>query len=102
MRRPCEICSALQPDGASPEPSARYLLIETRVVAVCSIHSKTITGAKVKTLDALSALFTEGAGNRSLLPRRAPVNRRVFPPRPEGRRRGDGRRNLDSSLHQDG
>jgi hypothetical protein len=96
MRRPCEICCAQSKEGESPEPSARYVLVEARVIALCGAHYKTVTQAKAKTLAEVNALFAESDGQRSLLSRRAPVDRRVFPPRPEGRRRSDGRRDVDS------
>ncbi len=37
----------------------------------------------------------ETDGRRSLVTRRSPVDRRVFPPRPEGRRLAVGRRTID-------
>jgi hypothetical protein len=90
MRRPCEICAKNRP-GAEVE-SDRYVLIESRVVALCGKHASVVKKAGTKTLHELQTQFKEITGARSLLPRRGASNRRLFPARPEGRRRSDGRR----------
>jgi hypothetical protein len=49
-----------------------------------------------KTWEELRAIFREANGKRSPIPRRLEIeDRRVFPPRPEGRRRSYGRRTHD-------
>jgi hypothetical protein len=65
-------------------------------VELCAEHAEAARAASVETLSELKALFPEPTGKRSLVDRRAPLDRRVFPPRPEGRRRApDGRRATD-------
>jgi hypothetical protein len=90
VQRACEICSGTKDQGKVT--SDRYLLIEGRVVALCASHLTAVKRSKIKTLAALHKAFREMTGARSLMSRRATSNRRVFPARPEGRRKGDGRR----------
>lgn len=97
MLRPCEICC--QGPAQKEAESCIYVLIENRVVALCEAHAKAVKKARIKTVAALEALFHETTGARSKLPRRAAQNRRLFPPRPEGRRKSDGRRWSDA-LHE--
>jgi hypothetical protein len=107
MRRKCEICASLEtwgaPADADQRPASdrqtartRRLLLQDRVVAVCDAHAQVIAEAGCTTLEQLCELFPEAAGYRSLLPRRAALDRRVFPPRPEGRRHAGGRRATDA------
>jgi hypothetical protein len=96
VRRPCEICS--KKHGSEAPVSDRYLRIETRIVALCADHASQVKKARITTLAGLQQRFSETTGARSLLTRRAASNRRVFPARPEGRRRSDGRR-WDDPLH---
>jgi hypothetical protein len=52
-----------------------------------------------KTWEELRAIIIAPADRRSLIPRRIEADdRRVFPPRPEGRRRSSGRRNADPAA----
>ena len=82
----CEACGAR---GSSPsEPWT----LGDRVFWLCAAHRAQANAAS--DADALRALFREPGGQRSVLPRRT-EERRVFPPRPEGRRKGTGRRRLD-------
>ncbi len=90
MQRPCEVCAGTK--GQGKVGSDRYLLIEGRVVALCASHLSAVKRSKIKTLAALHKVFQETTGVRSLVSRRASSNRRVFPARPEGRRKADGRR----------
>ena len=90
MRRPCEICSKSKSGVAVI--SDCYVLVQNRVIALCTRHAGAVKKAKITTLAELREQFPETTGVRSLVPRRANANRRVFPPRPEGRRRDDGRR----------
>jgi hypothetical protein len=95
MASRCEVCSSLVAMGGEPELGSgviRRVLVEDRVVALCDVHAEAVLGSGVETIAALRALFIESGGTRSLVPRRAPLDRRVFPPRPEGRRLGTGRR----------
>ena len=95
MARRCEVCENLDPAA----PAARRLhrfLIESRVVALCGEHADTFRQQRPETLAGVAQLFPEPDGKRSLLARRAPLERRQFPMRPEGRRRSSGRRAGDS------
>jgi len=97
MLRPCEVCSS--PDNPLTPPRGptriRRVLVGGRVVVLCDTHAAIFRSAGASSLDELYALFPEAGGHRSLVGRRAPLDRRVFPARPEGRRRGDGRRVRD-------
>lgn len=110
--RPCEVCSALassETDGLGAptlavskdtvQPSlrgnTRRVLIDDRLVTLCDEHAAEVQLGQVTSVEGLRELFSERFGNRSLVLRRAPLDRRVFPPRPEGRRNSDGRRKLD-------
>jgi hypothetical protein len=73
----------------------RRVLIEDRVVALCSAHAEKVKQKAPATVSALREAFSERRGQRSLLQRRAPLDRRVFPARPEGRRASSGRRVSD-------
>jgi hypothetical protein len=75
------------------------VVVEGRMLSLCRAHAATVVAAMPETFDDLRALFVgvgvdlaSGAEHRSPLDRRGPEDRRVFPPRPEGRRMGGGRR----------
>ncbi len=70
----------------------RSVLVEDRVVSLCDAHADEFIAGGLETLAGLRAHFVESGGKRSLVPRRAPLDRRIFPARPEGRRLGTGRR----------
>lgn len=94
MYRRCEVCASATA-GVAPEAGRvklRRLLVGTRIVALCERHAQLASMAHAAELPELRALFPEPNGRRSLLPRRSPLDRRVFPPRPEGRRASSGRR----------
>ncbi len=93
----CAVC------GGRPSPGARMskVFIEGRTLGLCRDHAATVVAAMPATFDELRALFVgvgmptgaePAASRRSPLERRGAEDRRVFPPRPEGRRRADGRR----------
>lgn len=76
------------------------VVVQGRMLALCRDHAATVVAEMPETFDDLRALFV-GAGvdlgghaaeRRSPIDRRAREDRRVFPPRPEGRRMGGGRR----------
>jgi len=75
----------------APDDIERFR-IGDRVLAFCAKHARRVREANPESLDDLTRLFAEEAGGRSLLDRRSPLDRRIFPPRPEGRRRGLSRR----------
>lgn len=91
MARRCEICERLSPEAPTTRKLQRFL-IESRVVALCAEHAYTYREHRPDTLAGTAKLFPEVEGKRSLLTRRAPIERRQFPMRPEGRRRSGGRR----------
>ncbi len=74
----------------------RRVLLGDRIVALCETHAEQVQQASPDRIEALRALFPEPGGRRSVVSRRSPLDRRVFPPRPEGRRRSDGRRGTDA------
>ena len=97
MTRCCEICASRQGTAPSPPPAGkiRRVLIEERIVSLCDHHAARYRMSKCGSLGDLYALFPEADGRRTLLSRRAPLDRRVFPARPEGRRHNAGRRTWD-------
>ena len=98
MQRACEICESLETVNLDPEPAKKKLrrvLIGERIVALCDAHALEVRDSAASSIDSVRCLFVEPDGRRSLLARRAPLDRRIFPARPEGRRRGSGRRHDD-------
>ena len=91
--RICEICGV----GSTGQSRAvTRVLIEERIVALCDDHLAQVERAGVERLSQLFELFPEPTGQRRAPERRSPLDRRIFPTRPEGRRRGTGRRETDS------
>jgi len=100
MTRKCELCATLKTRLSAAEherPKLRRVLVEDRVIALCGPHAEKVKQKAPATLSALREAFTERRGQRSLLERRAPLDRRAFPARPEGRRASSGRRAGDRS-----
>jgi len=95
MARRCEVCESLAPETAPTRRLQRFL-VEGRVLTLCAEHADAFRGQRPETLAGVSRLFREDAGQRSLVSRRAPLDRRQFPMRPEGRRRSTGRRATDA------
>jgi hypothetical protein len=73
------------------------LELADRIIPVCRADALRARQAGADSAEALRELFTEADGRRALLPRRAPDERRMFPPRPEGRRYAAGRRGSDAA-----
>jgi hypothetical protein len=96
MARRCEVCESLSPDAPLVRRLQRFL-VEGRVIALCAEHAHAFREKRPDTLAGVSQLFREEAGKRSLVSRRAPLDRRQFPMRPEGRRRSAGRRATDGA-----
>lgn len=97
MPRPCEVCETLAKTttlDADPK-RVRRVLVGDRIVALCAAHSEQLRHSGTSDVEGMRRVFTEPDGQRSLVGRRSPLDRRVFPPRPEGRRRGEGRRHDD-------
>jgi hypothetical protein len=97
MARRCEVCESLSTFAGIPVPpeKPRRLLLGDRIVALCALHGPELRRRGASTLDELRAQFQEPEGERSLVERRTPIDRRVFPPRSEGRRGSGGRRASD-------
>lgn len=95
MARRCEVCENLSPDAPAVRRLHRFL-VESRVIALCAEHADTFRARRPATLTGVRQLFREDEGKRALLSRRAPLERRQFPMRPEGRRRSSGRRAGDT------
>jgi hypothetical protein len=70
--------------------------VEARSLALCREHAGQVAIHMPKTWEDLRALFATGIEPRSAVPRRHDYeDRRIFPPRPEGRRLSFGRRQSD-------
>jgi hypothetical protein len=95
MARRCEICENLSLEAGSEGRLQRFL-VESRVISLCATHAEAFREQRPETLAAVAKVFREHAGQRSLVSRRAPLDRRQFPMRPEGRRRSAGRRASDA------
>lgn len=93
MSTTCEAC------GRAPTATNRMrrVLVDERIVALCDEHAAEYQLSGAGSLEELRALFPESDGKRSLISRRTPLDRRIFPPRPEGRRHNDGRRQDDAT-----
>lgn len=93
-------------DARAPSRMAR-VVIQGRALCLCRTHAATVAAAMPETFEEMRALFVgvRRSGEplpadvpferRSPIPRRSLEDRRVFPPRPEGRRMGGGRRATD-------
>jgi hypothetical protein len=88
-KRVCEICGAAASASSCLDDGARR-------IQLCLAHVQSARDAGAGSIDALRALFVESEGRRTLLARRAAHERRLFPPRPEGRRLARGRRKTDA------
>lgn len=93
MPHACEVCATL-----ARSPSAkrvRRVLVGDRLVSLCDGHARVLEGVAPASVAELRQVFRENGGRRSLVERRQELDRRVFPARPEGRRRNSGRRASD-------
>lgn len=91
------MCAALETRSSAKAVKLRRILIEDRIVALCEAHAETVRAHAPGSIAELCQLFPEPSGKRSLVGRRAPLDRRIFPARPEGRRAAPGRRIGDAS-----
>lgn len=79
-------------------------MIDGRTLLLCRDHAAVAAANMPRTFEELRALFPEPpvdgehVGRRSMIERRIADDRRVFPPRPEGRRMGGGRRSTDQAA----
>lgn len=90
----CAVCGSGEACGARMS----RVVIQGRGLDLCQPHAKTVVAALPKTFDDLLRLFADVVRDtpRTTADRRAPLDRRFFPPRPEGRRLGLGCRFADS------
>src|SRR5689334_20853048 len=94
----CAVCGAYESHGTGMS----RVVIEGRALCLCRPHAATVVREMPATFDEMRELFI-GAymdvnaldERRSPITRRDPLDRRVFPPRPEGRRLASGRRASD-------
>ena len=102
MRRrdetPCAVCRV-----ATSASKLSRVVVDGHTIALCRAHAAVVATGMPRTYDELRSLFREQPidgspfGRRSLLARREADDRRAFPPRPEGRRMGGGRRGKDAA-----
>ena len=102
MARKCELCATLKTRVSvaeqKPKPlKMRRILVEARIVVLCELHAEKVRQQAPATISELRKAFPERRGKRSLLERRAALDRRAFPARPEGRRASSGRRASDTA-----
>jgi hypothetical protein len=92
----CLVCTA-RGSTKRPTPSRiSRVTVQSRSLMLCREHAGLVAINMPKTWDELRAIFGGSIDRRSPIPRRVEYDdRRVFPPRPEGRRRTHGRRRLD-------
>jgi hypothetical protein len=88
----CEVCGTL---GWAQKGPGKRVLVGERLVTLCAAHARTLQSLPKAGVDELRRAFRERRGGRSLLDRRQELDRRVFPPRPEGRRHGVDRRDTE-------
>ena len=89
----CEVCTTL---GWPQKGPGKRVLVGQRLVTLCASHARVLPSLRPAGSKELRQAFHERKGQRSLIDRRQELDRRVFPPRPEGRRYGGGRRATDS------
>ncbi len=87
----CEVCSVL----GRGQKRGKKRLVGERLVSLCDSHALVLEKLPIAGVEELRRVFRERAGRRSLVERREAIDRRVFPARPEGRRRTTGRRVTD-------
>ena len=100
----CVVCGAPKLSGNR----VSRLVMEGRPLALCRDHAAVVAAARPATFEEMRTLFVGAridieamirtglmVERRSPIPRRTEDDRRAFPPRPEGRRHGSGRRTSD-------
>lgn len=93
MHGSCAVCGG----GDSIRGRMSRVVIQGHALELCPPHATTVVAAMPKTFSDLLSLFVGviRAEPRSTKDRRAALDRREFPPRPEGRRLGFGQRGAD-------
>ncbi len=100
----CAVCGAQAAAGARMS----RVVVEGRTLELCRSHAAAVAAAMPETFEDLRGLFVGAtldvdvmirlgsmSERRSPIQRRESDDRRVFPPRAEGRRQGTGRRTTD-------
>jgi hypothetical protein len=95
---PCVACNIVFPSA-----KLSRVVIDGRTVLFCREHASKIATRMPRTFEDLRRLFLEqpegdSASRRSRVERRGADDRRVFPPRPEGRRMEGGRRSGEAAC----
>ncbi|NUP11593.1 MAG: hypothetical protein HOW73_36570 [Polyangiaceae bacterium] len=95
---PCAVC---RQELTSSKLSR--VVVEAKTVLLCRDHAAVVARNMPRTFEELRRLFLEESDSahparRSVLERRVAEDRRIFPPRPEGRRLGGGRRASDAAV----
>jgi hypothetical protein len=90
----CAVCGSCETNRTRMS----RVVIQGRSLELCQAHAAMVVAAMPKTFEDLLALFADviPSAPRSTKERRAALDRREFPPRPEGRRMGFGRRSADA------
>jgi hypothetical protein len=95
----CVVCTSR---GATKVPNPNRIsrvTIQARTVTLCREHAGLVAIHMPKSWADFRAIFVGSVDRRSPIPRRVENDdRRVFPPRPEGRRRPYGRRVVDADV----
>jgi hypothetical protein len=99
MAKHCEACSSDRHFEHCPRATQRVrnVLIGNRIVQLCDEHARRALEGSVSDVEALMQLTRSVGEHRSPINRRDPFDRRMFPPRPEGRRHESTRRQDDDS-----
>ncbi len=104
MSDACAVCGASKAAGTK----ISRLVMEGRPIPLCRDHAAVVAAARPASFEELRTLFVGAkidiaamishglmVERRSPIERRTAEDRRAFPPRPEGRRHGFGRRAAD-------
>ncbi|MFO0553671.1 MAG: hypothetical protein U0271_35135 [Polyangiaceae bacterium] len=96
---PCAVCQKPLSSG-----KVCRVVVESKSLPMCRTHAAVVAASLPRTFEELRALFPEPATEdgqprrRSVIERRTADDRRIFPPRPEGRRMSGGRRASDEAA----
>jgi hypothetical protein len=96
---PCVVCAARGKSTRPAPDKVSRVTIQKKTLLMCREHAGLVAIKMPRTWDDLRTMFSVPPDRRSPIVRRGPVveDRRVFPPRPEGRRAKNGRRQSDAA-----
>jgi hypothetical protein len=96
----CIVCDTRGNARSLPPARRSRVTIEARTMSLCRDHAGLVAIRMPRTWEDLRAIFRAPTDRRSPIPRRKAEteDRRVFPPRPEGRRAKAGRRKADQDA----